>query len=232
MSDIIGDKKIEIGIGLFLLVSVGVFLIIPVVWGADTIILVNPSTDTQVTNLTSSNSAIGLNASSGNILITPEWKLLCNTSGTGVNVTCSFTPTTFLDVRIIVISGSGGTAINPSLVFNNDLNGNYASRNSVNGGADTTNAGTNNCRVSGLTIGDNGGGIMLFRGMNIETQRKLMIGESTYGIDSTSATAPTKNESSCKWSNTTDQISSITLFKATGTNNFTSGTQITVWGYN
>lgn len=229
----ISEYKIEISIGLFLLVGISAWLFIPVAFPVDTtIFLTGPNGENILTSLTSSNSAIGLNASSGNVLITPEWKLLCNTSGTGVNVTCSFTPTTFLDIRIIVISGSGGTAINPALLFNNDIGGNYANRNSANGGADATSAGTNNCRVSGNTIGDNGGGIMLYRGMNIETQRKLMIGESTYGIDSTSATAPTKNETTCKWNNTTDQISSITLFKATGTNNFTSGTQITVWGNN
>jgi len=159
--------------------------------------------------------------------------MLCTNAGTGASLSCSaFAAKEYLYVQILFVSGSGGTALAPAVQFNSDTGTTYAWRNSANGAADTTSVSTNQCSSrGGGTVASNGGGIITLSIENISAVRKIIQGLEDGGIDASSATAPSKNEFACKWDNTASQITTITLMKISGTNNYATGTQLTVWGH-
>lgn len=116
-------------------------------------------------------------------------------------------------------------------IFNGDVNTNYAYRISANGGADVTGTSATSCGTTNANI--NSGDVPLIYGYinnNISTDRKLINGFMTYGGDSAVSTAPSRTEFSCKWGNTSDQITKIQFYTA-GSGTLTSAV-FTVWGYN
>lgn len=176
----------------------------------------------------------GVNPSSISFADSPYWQKLCLNTGSGSTVSCSgFAGKKQLFVQISFNVSSTGTAIVPALQFNTDSGSNYAWRNSFNGGADSTGVTSSSCAVIGSnTVGNSGGGIITVTSdMNQANLRKVMWINEVHGIETNSGTAPTHSETGCKWSNTSAQITTITLMISSGTATYSTGTEITVWGH-
>lgn len=189
-------------------------------------------TNTGVTSLTSANSQVALNASNGNVLITPKYQLLCqNTWSSGQSFSCSsFTAKTYLHVEIIASHANAGTGIQTALQFNNDTGNNYADRLSVNGAADTTGNTRANCRF-GTAADTEGGGVYTLDITNLASKDKELRGQGTGFLNRIVGIAPTRMEYVCNWVNTVNQITTITVMTNSGNDNYDSNAKITVWGY-
>lgn len=186
------------------------------------------------TGVISNSCSAGITCSGTNpSTFTVSWAILCSTSGTGSSVSCSsFTARKFLHVEISPITDSGGTAVLMGIQFNSDTATNYAWRNSLNNGVDATGTNTNQCQPLGAnSIPNLGGGIMAFDIIDISAQRKLVWGSFAGGFETADTTASSHHEFSCKWDNTSAQITTLTVMKVSGTSNYASGTQIVVWGH-
>jgi len=193
-------------------------------------------TNTGVTSLTSSNGQISLNSSTGNILITPKYQFIvqCSLVSANATLTCgSFTAMNYLFIQTETITASTGTGNNPRLRFNSDTNTatTYSWRTSNDGAADTTASSSNSCTLGGgRAVSDNGISNTLIH--NTATLSKMVYTTTSYGGDTSSGTVPHRNEVSCKYDNTSVQITRIVLVNNSGTSNFDVGTQMTIWGYN
>ena len=121
--------------------------------------------------------------------------------------------------------GTGGT-INCNLTFNSDTGSNYAVRESVNGGADSTNVSqANTDNLTGTVTGD------VFATINIineVSKEKLFISN---GLESASgaSNSPERKEMVGKWANTSAQITTIKANNG-GTGSFAEGSEVTVYG--
>lgn len=194
----------------------------------------NVSSGGGVTSLTSSNSAIVLNASSGDILITPKYELLCRNTGSGVTtISCSnLADRDYLYVTVETsIGGAGGSTMNIAVRFNGDSSAIYGWRRSLNGGADTTNSAQTSCAIPlGATAIDPAD--RLIYDMSIynknSAQQKTLFGMSS--VDNTGGGAPDRTEFACNWRNTSAVISSVDILRVSGTATFGEIT-VTVWGY-
>lgn len=200
----------------------------------DVLLCLDNSSGSGVTSLTSTNDAITLNATNGNISITPAYQLLCRQElgSASSSITCSSLP--IKDFIVIKTYIRVVNTMEVGIRFNNDGNNNYASRIEYNGGVDSNIINTNRCRHDGNTLGASG---LVFTTWDIsnslDTDRKLAIGHAMY-IDNTGAgTAPTSRaDIYCKWANTSAQITRIDLVDMTGnTNRFNTGSILEVWGY-
>ena len=136
----------------------------------------------------------------------------------------SFTAKKNLKAQLFA-SGTGGT-INCNFTFNNDTGSNYAIRESVNGGSDSTNVSqANTDNLTGTVTGS------IFADVNItneSSKEKLFISE---GLESTSGagTAPDRKEMVGKWANTSAQITTIKANNG-GTGSYSEGSELIVWG--
>ena len=189
--------------------------------------------NTGVTSLTSADTdGLTLSAGTGAITITPKWELLCeNTLGADADsYSCSsFTARNHLYVEMIPKSTAGGT-VTVGIQFNSDTGNNYSWRRSANGGADSTGTSDVDCFV--LTLNTSGGGYIIGRIYNNDTDRKLWTGENVSDLSNGATSAPSKVEQNCKWDNSSDSITTITVKKDGGdAGQFASGSTITVWGW-
>lgn len=200
------------------------------------ICLDNSSGGGGVTSLNSSNEAITVNATSGNILISPKYELLCQEmQNSTTSLRCdNFSARQFLHYSAeIDIGGSGGTTMVIAMQFNGDTSTSYAWRRSLNGGADTTGVSDTACRFIGagsISPTDR----MIVNGFidnSDATQIKLVYGYTTFGLDTTATTTPNRVEFSCKYDDTTNQITTIDIIRYSGTSTIASSSEITVWGY-
>lgn len=184
-----------------------------------------------VTTLTSSNGAITLNASSGNILITPEWELLCENAlaVSGTSISCSnFDERRFLMVTVETRLVTSGLDI--GIQFNGDTGNNYAWRKSANGGADTTAINDNNCLTQNPSASMNQLHT-LYINNNLASENKALYGTVVNSGASGAGNLAGRMEIACKWANTTDQITTITVMRDAGTGSYDTDTRIKVWGY-
>jgi len=121
--------------------------------------------------------------------------------------------------------GTGGT-INCNLTFNSDTGTNYAIRESVNGGSDSTNV--NQANTDNLTGTVTGNVFATVHILNEASKEKLFISE---GLESASGAgnAPERKELVGKWANTSN---AITVIKANngGTGSYAEGSEVTVYG--
>ena len=121
--------------------------------------------------------------------------------------------------------GTGGT-INCNLTFNSDTGNNYAIRESVNGGSDSTNVSqANTDNLTGTVTGNVSATVHI---LNEASKEKLFISE---GLESASGAgnAPERKELVGKWANTSN---AITVIKANngGTGSYAEGSEVTVYG--
>jgi hypothetical protein len=112
--------------------------------------------------------------------------------------------------------------------FNSDTGSNYSWRWSNNGGSDTTN--TSQTYTSPLHDPWVSGGFVVANIANLSNKEKLIISHSVDSSTLGAGTAPRRKEDVGKWANTSNAISSYTLYEA-GANPNTSGAEVVVLGY-
>ena len=121
--------------------------------------------------------------------------------------------------------GTGGT-INCNLTFNSDTGSNYSIRESVNGGADSTNVSqANTDNITGTVTGNVFATVHI---LNEASKEKLFISD---GLESASGAgnSPERKEMVGKWANTSAQITTIKANNG-GTGSFADGSEVTVYG--
>ena len=155
------------------------------------------------------------------------WALLGSTtltSAADVITVSGFTAKEHLVVQVKGI-GTGGT-INCNFTFNSDTGNNYAIRESVNGGSDSTNhSQANTDNLTGTVTGNVYAVVTI---TNISNKEKLFLSEGME-VASGAGNAPERKELVGKWANTS---SSITQIKANngGSGSYDTGSYITVFG--
>lgn len=112
--------------------------------------------------------------------------------------------------------------------FNSDTGSNYSWRWSNNGGSDTTN--TSQTYTSPLHDPWVSGGFVVANIANLSNKEKLIISHSVDSSTLGAGTAPRRKEDVGKWANTSNAISSYTLYEA-GANPNTSGAEVVVLGW-
>ena len=130
------------------------------------------------------------------------------------------------NLRVIVSGiGTGGT-VNCNFTFNSDTGNNYAIRESVNGGSDSTNH--TQANTDNLTGTVTGNVYAVVNITNISNKEKPFISEGME-VASGASNAPERKELVGKWTNTS---SSITQIKANngGSGSYDTGSYITVFG--
>ena len=150
------------------------------------------------------------------------WEQLATDSGAGSTLdTGTFTAKKYLWVQCYCKpSSSTGLTAN----FNSDTSGNYAIRESINGGTDSTN--TQQASSDNLTGTSTGGLFFNMFIINIAGKEKLWI---SHGQENTAGagTAGDRKEMVGKWANTSDAITRITCNA-----NFGATSELRVWGSN
>ena len=123
---------------------------------------------------------------------------------------------------------NNGGYVNPKIRFNNDGGSNYASRYSDNGGSDSTS--TSQSEVD-LRAGElQAPAITTTYVINKSDKEKLFISHSNMQNTAGAGNAPSRAEVVGKWTNTSDQITSVKFIK-TASGNFASGSECVVLGY-
>lgn len=111
--------------------------------------------------------------------------------------------------------------------LNNDTGNNYAIRTDISG---TTSSLTSqsHCNIINSTIIMSGDRpfLVMWIDNNQSGDRKIAVGDFGYGADTNASTAPSNIDFTCKWSNTSNQVTSILI-----SGSITTGSIITVWGY-
>ncbi len=148
------------------------------------------------------------------------WEELATASGTGSTLDTG----TFAAKKYLWVQGYSNptSSSNIRLNFNSDTAGNYAIRESINGGTDTTNI--EQASSDNLTGTATGGLYFNLFMINNAGQEKLWISigqENTAGA----GTAGDRKEMVGKWVNTVDSITKIVA-----TSNFGTGSIMKVWG--
>ncbi len=112
--------------------------------------------------------------------------------------------------------------------FNADSGSNYARRQSSNGGSDGTGTSQNVILAGYGTSGETT--FITTNVINEATKEKLVITELvTNGSGNGAGNAPNRREIVGKWANTSNAITSVTLFN-NDTGSFAEGTEVTVYG--
>lgn len=183
-----------------------------------------------VTSITPS-GGLGTNVTTGDILIFPKWELLCE--NVLVSSATSLTCANFEEKNYLIVHSEQRivtSSVRVGMVFNLDTGNNYAYRLSANGGADTTATNTNNCQL-GLPSAGQTHSIYAYIDNNEPTDNKVMFIQSGSSGAFGAGNTPGRIEMSCKWANTTDAITTISLVRVTGTGSYDTDTRITIWGY-
>lgn len=144
----------------------------------------------------------------------------------GDTITISGLPARKYLCVVISLLDTGGT-INASLRFNGDTGNNYAVRASTEGAADAT-------ATSASSIGMTQTGafphFVVMEIVNIGAKEKVFYARTVTSGTSGAGNLPGRVETSGKWANTANQISSITLTNS-GTGDFAIGSEIVVLGH-
>lgn len=130
-------------------------------------------------------------------------------------------------LRVVISAIATGGSIGTGVRFNNDTGSNYASRNSSNGGADSTSTGT----FIFLSGNSNNVNFVTADIINISTQEKLVTSTALENNNTGAANAPDRRISTGKWADTTDQITRIDIVNINGgTGTFASASEVIVYG--
>ena len=139
--------------------------------------------------------------------------------------TDTFTAKKHLMIQAKTISDGQVTA---NYRFNADSGSNYARRQSSNGGSDGTGTSQNVILAGYGTSGETT--FITTHVINEATKEKLVITELvTNGSGNGAGNAPNRREIVGKWANTSNAITSVTLFN-NDTGSFAEGTEVTVYG--
>lgn len=131
-------------------------------------------------------------------------------------------------LKVIVYTIASGGTNSLALNFNGDTTNNYSLRESANGGADTTTTSYGSIRLdAGAAASPMFSSVEI---VNIASAEKLVIGHTTVNGNAGAASTPFRKEFNSKWSNTSAQITSMTLTNA-GTGDFGAGSEVVVLGH-
>ena len=119
-----------------------------------------------------------------------------------------------------------GSDPNPLFRVNGDTGNNYASRQSINGGAENVEASIDHFDIYGTTASSSGFINMFI--INNSANEKLVIAHHILQNTAGAGNAPTRGEHVIKWANTSSQITSIAC--TTTSNTFDAGSIIKIWG--
>lgn len=160
------------------------------------------------------------------------WEEVARTTlvGSSLTITLSTIPARKYLYLVWTLIPTGGT-INPMVQFNSDTAANYASRLSVNGGADTTVT----TQIANFLDVSGAQNLLMYGYMNILNilaQEKVNISfASTIGAAG-AGTAPTRREQWQKWTNTSAQITSLVITTPGAAGSFAIGSEVVVLGHN
>ena len=154
------------------------------------------------------------------------WEELASVSGDGTSTTLS-SGTITAKKYLWVQAYSNATSQDSAFQFNNDTAGNYSTRWSDNGGADSTS--TSESRID-LTFGSPSFTNMFI--INNSANEKLCIHDQLDASTAGAGTAPRRYERVSKWANTSAQITEIDYINQSTSVNFPSGSILKVWGSN
>lgn len=149
--------------------------------------------------------------------------LMSNANSITVNITAK------KYLKIIIYAIAAGGTVNYSLRFNGDTGNNYAARSSANGGADGT--GTSLAFAPIAASVSSAPKFTIADVINVANQEKLISFRTSEAGTAGAGNAPDRAEGTDKWSNTTSQITSVTLFQQGGTGGLATGSQILVLGH-
>ncbi len=137
----------------------------------------------------------------------------------------TFTAKKYLWVQLFA-NYTGDT--NTTVTFNSDTGTSYSQRQSFSGGADSTTVNQTN-----FNLQDSGVKNQMFENMfiiNNASNEKLIIAHQMSTSDGASL-APSRAEHVAKWTNTSDQITSI-QFTQVNAGSYISGSEMRIWGSN
>jgi len=139
----------------------------------------------------------------------------------------TFTAKKYLWIQYMLIGST--TDLETQITFNADSGSNYAQRRSQNGGSDVTNI--NQSKLEPITSKNNYNyfGNMFF--INNASNEKLGIHHSVEQNAAGASNAPSRHEGVMKWTNTSNQITSVKIFN-NGAADYSIGSTIKVWGAN
>lgn len=194
-----------------------------------------------VSSLTAT-TPIVVNATSGDIAIScptcltdTSYKLLTTANpvdGANTFTTSAFTGTKYLTIELYIKGDSAGaTGGSAGLRFNSDTGTNYERRFSVNNGADSTTGNADACFFTSSLMDDDNFGYFTGSIVNIASAEKQYTVNGGINVV-TDNNAPSSHDTYCTWRNTSNQITTITVFRGGGTWNFDSTTELKVYGHN
>lgn len=151
------------------------------------------------------------------------WQKLAseNASGSSTNLS-SGTITAKKSLQVLGTSYSDAPSF--ALTVNNDVGNNYARRYSSNGGADSTSVSQPKIAIFPF---NNPAQFFVSYNINVSTEEKLFIVYAVQNNVAGAGSAPNTSESVFKWDNTSSQITEMDIDK---TGNFTSDTNLTIFG--
>ena len=229
----------EIQKTFFIIPAIGIIIVFALLFmpsNAEDLYFVNSGGGSGVTSLTSNNSAITLNATSGDILIGPKLELLCQDIAPNGDTSMSCTLSDArknIFLEILHRGNNSGSTGFWGVRYNGDGGLNYSNRYSLNGAADVTSGGGSACRPVGFThLTVNVNALLTGHVYNYASgNNKLQTGFLTYSTDGAQSLVANRVEYSCQWSDTSNQITSIEWLRLSGTNFLAEGSSLTVWGY-
>jgi hypothetical protein len=134
----------------------------------------------------------------------------------------------YLWVQFYVKSVTGVTR--PTLRLNSDTGSNYSNRESLNGGTDATNTSMDRAYITSTDIPVGTGYLGNMFIINNSANEKLIIQNGTYGNTAGAGTAPLRVESVAKWTNTSNQTTSIQIINDRASADFNTISCMKVWG--
>lgn len=157
------------------------------------------------------------------------WEELGRATASGATDTLSvdIEPRTFL--RIIFYPIQTGS-INTNLRFNSDSGNNYATRIASDGAADTTTTSQSLINIIGTASGRPI--FFVYDCINLASYEKLLWCQRIdVGTTAGATGAPSRAELASKWSNTTAQITNVTISQ-TSTGDYSTGAELVILGHN
>ena len=146
--------------------------------------------------------------------------------------TNTFTAKKYLWIQIYAKNNNGANYADWRIRFNGDTGNNYAMRQSYNGGSDTTYTSATPINYFGSYLEATGSTLMNMFIINNSSNEKLAIIHTSgfSNAQSGAGFAPNRQEAVIKWTNISSQITSMQIYRDSGSGTFGNESIIKVWG--